>query len=167
MPILISTIVIALLAILSTNVLGILAIAGVKPDLVLIVLVFNGYKNGVMQGQISGFVGGAVEDLLSTAPLGFHALIRTLLGGASGLPRNRLYLDPILLPALLIFIATLGKGVLAAGIGVIFGVEELYPRLFTGPFFIEAGYNALIAPILYSLVNMFAPMNNAGREGPS
>lgn len=165
MPLIVSSAVLILLGILSTNVLGFLAIAGVKPDLVLVVVVFNGYKNGTMQGQVSGFFGGLAEDLLSTSPFGFHALIRTLLGAGAGLPRNRLFLDPILLPALLIFLSTLVKGILASGIGVVFGVEEVFPRLFTGPFFLEAGYNALIAPILYAIINAFKPMNIPQREG--
>lgn len=159
MSLAISTALVVLVGILSTNVLGFTEIAGVQPDLVLIIVVFNGYKSGPMQGQVSGFCGGIVEDLLSTAPLGFHALIRMVMGAVSGLPRNRLYLDAILLPVLFVFVATLMKGVLAAAIGVVFGVGEVFPRLFTGPFFLEAAYNSVLAPIFFALINAFRPMH--------
>ena len=96
------------LAILQTNVLGAIEIAGVRPDLALIVIAYFSVTNGSFEGQIGAFAGGLVEDLLSLAPPGFHALLRTLMGFLYGLIHNRMLIDAVLVPFLLLAVIFYG-----------------------------------------------------------
>ena len=59
---------------------------GVKPDLQLILVVFLALRRGSMSGQIAGFVGGLLEDVVTLSPLGFHAIVKALVGFCAGLP---------------------------------------------------------------------------------
>jgi rod shape-determining protein MreD len=152
------------LAIVKTNLLAFVAIGGATPDLVLIVLLYYGHRNGAMPGQVSGFAAGLVEDFLSVSPFGFHALLRTVIGFLTGMTHNRMVLDPILLPVLYVFIGTVLKGLLAAVIGSIFEIEEVFPALFGPVFFIEAAYNAVLAPLVFGLLGMVKPLNHAVRS---
>ena len=84
-PVILTILLLGAVVLLQTTVLGIVAVGGVTPDLQLILLVFLALRRGSMSGQLAGFAGGLLEDLVSLAPLGFHALVRTLVGFTSGL----------------------------------------------------------------------------------
>ncbi len=151
--------------ILQSTLIRFVAISGVIPDLSLIILIYVANKNGRMVGQVGGFATGIIEDIISISPLGFHSLLRTLIGFLYGLTKGVVFLDPILMPVLLVIVGTLLKGLLAGLIGLLFSVTTVFPSLFSGGFFIEMGYNAFIAPFLFGLLGLIKPLKpRPGRE---
>lgn len=157
---LITTLLLAAAVLLQSTVLRHVALAGVKPDLALIVLVFAAVRRGSMTAQVGGFFSGLLEDILSLAPLGFNALLRTLLGFFYGLTAGSIFVDPVLMPVLLALIATILKGLASSLLVVIFGIPAAGFRIFTGPLWIEVGYNAVLAPFLFlplRLLKVLAP----------
>ncbi len=156
--VLISSGLLSLLVLLQTNILRVIAIGGAVPDLALIVLVFLANRNGSMAAQVSGFVAGIVQDLVSLAPLGFHAFVRTLTGYLFGLTRGNIFVDPILVPVLIVLAATILKGVLTALLAAVFGISSAFAGLFSTTFLIELLYNAVLAPFLFGLLGVIKPL---------
>lgn len=148
--------VIAGTAILQSTVLRFMEIAGAIPDLVLVMLVFLANKNGVMTGQVTGFVGGVVLDLMGLSPLGFYALIYTVLGALFGLTRGKMFVDPIFLPVLLTVVAILIKALLAVVVAGLFAIETVQGQVFTSGYLVELAYSGLIGPVVFALLG-FAP----------
>lgn len=77
---------IALLSILfGTIASNFLAIGGITPDLLLIVVVAYGLQKGQLHGVLFGFASGLVFDVVSTDVLGSNALVKLLAGYCAGL----------------------------------------------------------------------------------
>lgn len=126
---------------------------GTTPDFALIVLVFSANHLGSYKGQIGGFVSGIVQDILSLAPLGLNAFVRTVMGFVSGLFKGKLFVDPVLMPLIMIVIATVLKAVLAYILLIIFMPSQAY-TIFTGKLAVELGLNALLAPFFFGLLKL-------------
>lgn len=135
---------------------------GAVPDLALIMLCLSANSYGTLHGQVSGFTSGIVLDALSSAPLGFHALIRTILGFLYGLFRDKLFIDPILVPVIMITVGTVTSAVLAFMLSAIFA-PEVIGAIFTARLGVELGMNALIAPFAFALLKATG-MVRTGRE---
>ena len=149
---------------LQSTILGRIAIRGVRPDLALIVLVFVSFRRGSMVGQVSGFVSGFLEDLMNVSPLGFHSLLKTVIGAIAGVFSGNVFVDPFLMPMVLAVVATILKGVLAAVVSTIFGIESSGFITFTGRLWIEVVYNGVLAPFLFALLNLFRIFRQADKE---
>ena len=118
-----------------------------------------------MVGQVSGFATGFLEDLMNVSPLGFHSLLRTVIGYVYGLLSGNVFIDPFLMPIILTVIATILKGILAGIVSAIFGLAASGFITFTGRLWIEVGYNGVIAPFLFALLNLFKMFKQADKEG--
>ena len=162
-----STIVALVICILlQSTILGKIAIRGVRPDLALIVLIFVAIRRGSMVGQVSGFAAGFLEDVMNVSPLGFHSLLRAVLGFISGLLAGNMFIDPFLMPIVLTVVATILKGFLSGIVSAIFGIASSGFITFTGRLWIEVGYNGVIAPFLFALLGLFKVFKQADKEGP-
>jgi rod shape-determining protein MreD len=150
---------------LQTTILGKIAIRGVRPDLAMLVLVFVSMRRGSMVGQVSGFASGFLEDLMNVSPLGFHSLLRTVIGFLYGLLSGNVFIDPFLMPIVLAVVATILKGILSGILSAIFGIAASGFITFTGRLWIEVGYNGIIAPFLFALLNLFKVFKQADKEG--
>jgi rod shape-determining protein MreD len=150
---------------LQSTVFRYIALRGVRPDLALLVLVFVSMRRGSMVGQVSGFLSGFLEDLMNVSPLGFHSLMRAVIGYLYGLLSGNVFIDPFLMPIVLAVVATLLKGVLAGIVSAIFGIAASGFITFTGRIWIEVGYNGVIAPFLFALLNLFKVFKQADKEG--
>ncbi|HVO38866.1 MAG TPA: rod shape-determining protein MreD [Spirochaetia bacterium] len=154
----------AICILLQSTLLNQVAIRGVRPDLALIVLVFVSVRRGSMVGQVSGFIAGIFEDFMNVSPLGFHSLMRTLIGYLSGLLSGNVFVDPFLMPMILTVIATILKGFLAGIISAIFGIGSSGFITFTGRLWIEVAYNGVLAPFLFALLNLVRVFRPADKE---
>ena len=162
----IATVVALLICILlQSTILGRVAIRGVRPDLAMLVLVFVAIRRGPMVGQVSGFLSGFLEDLMNVSPLGFHSLLRTVIGYLFGLLWGNLFIDPFLMPIILAVIATLLKGLLSGIVSALFGIASSGFITFTGRLWIEMGYNGVVAPFLFALLNLLRVFRQADKEG--
>ena len=155
---------IALAVVLQSTLLHWIAVRGVIPDLGLSVLVFVAIRRGSMTAQLSGFVSGVVEDVLSLSPLGFHAFIRTVVGFLYGLTEGGIFVDPILMPVILIIIATIFKALISSLLVVFLSIPAAGFGVFTGPLWIELGYNAVLAPFLFAALGLLKAFKSRDKE---
>ena len=96
-----------LLYILQTTIVPLITVFGIKPDLLILVLFFIGFKNDVIPAVFAGFFLGLAQDFYSPVILGQNALSKTITGFFSGLFNERVMrIDPIfqLVLLLLMFI---------------------------------------------------------------
>ncbi len=149
---------------LQSTVLHAIELGGVHPDLALLVLIFVAMRRGSMVGQVSGFAAGFLEDLMNVSPLGFHSLLRTLIGFLAGLLSGNVFVDPFLMPIILAVLATILKGLLSGIVSAIFGIAASGFITFTGRLWIEAGYNGVVAPFLFALLGLFRTFKQADKE---
>jgi len=124
------------------------------PDITLIILVYISLRYGTVNGQITGFATGLMEDFLSISPLGFNSLIRCIIGFMTGLFHERLMMDPVLFPIMSVSITTIIKGILSYLILEIFNVSYSGNVFMTSSFGFELLMNALLAPFLFQLIKI-------------
>ncbi len=77
---------------LQTTVFSHLEIAGVVPNLLIIITVAVGYQKGNLQGMATGLVGGMLLDISFGEILGYYALVLLLIGYCAGF-MNRYYIE--------------------------------------------------------------------------
>ena len=135
-----------------------IAIGGVQPDILLLLLVFYANAEGPLRSQASGVIGGLTEDLMSLSPLGFHLLMRATLGVLFGQTRNKVFLDPFVMPVLMTVVAMFVKGIYGLIIGAIFGMESVTTYVISTAFLIEIGYNSVLAPLVFFLFGLLKPL---------
>ena len=128
------------------------------PDIALCILVFIAYVNGTMTGQLTGFFSGILIDLLSAAPLGLNAFIRTLTGALTGLLKDTFYLDYIFLPMALCAGATAFKAILHFLLNLILSEIVPFYNIFSLTLWVEIGMNTILAPFLFALLKLIKPL---------
>ncbi len=163
-PVIVSTLLLGLAVIIQSTLLKWAAFRGVKPDIALIILIFISIRKGSMTGQTSGFISGLIQDILSLSPLGFHAFYRTVLGFLYGLTVGSIFVDPVLMPVILVVVGTLIKGIISSLLVTIFAIPAAGFIVFGGRLWIEIGYNAVLAPFLFAILNLFKSLKPRERE---
>lgn len=78
-----------------------LALASVKPNLMLIVTAAVGFMRGTKEGMLTGFLSGFLMDIQFGNILGFYALLYLLLGYVNGLFEQMYFDEDIKLPLIL------------------------------------------------------------------
>ena len=92
---------------LQTTWIEFLAISSLKPDLVLLVLVYIALREGPQVATCMGFGIGFLQDIYLPADLGLNALTKSLISFAIGYGRTRIVSDNIQVQIALIFGAVL------------------------------------------------------------
>lgn len=128
-------------------------IFGVRPDFVLIVVTWIAHKTGTQQGQVTAFLGGLVEDALSIAPPGFHAIIRLVNGAVIGSTRGSIMNDPLLTPLLLVGIALFLRWPTALVLANLFGLVEAADRLVSSQSVVHALITLVFAPLIFQILD--------------
>jgi len=150
--VLFSTVLLSVCTFAQSTWFGGIALFGVVPDLSIIVLIWVSYKNGPVEGPVSGFLSGLVEDFLSASPLGFHAFIRTAVAAATAMLHGSFFIDKLLLPLLLGFTGTIVKAVAAGALYLLFGSVIHAYSFVDRVLWIEAAYNGVLAPIVFLIL---------------
>lgn len=153
-----STITIFLFSILQSTLLQHIAILNVTPDIALLVLLLVSLKNGSMVGQFSGFFAGIVQDFISSAPLGFHSLVNVVIGFVYGLFKGNFFVDKILVPVVIAVTGTLMKALFSNIIGYLFPTTIPFYDFLSVRLWIEVGYNAVLAPLVFLLIGLIRPL---------
>lgn len=126
-----------------------LAVAGVKPDLLLIIVVLYGLLYGKKAGAM-GFAYGLVEDLLVGRFIGFNAISKGLMGLLIGLLEPKLFKDHILVPVIVLLVGTFVYGAISFFIGMVVGMYSLFEyEVYMRIIILQSVYNACLAPFLY------------------
>jgi rod shape-determining protein MreD len=81
-------------------------VIGVRPEIVLLLVVAASLSGGMEAGVVWGFIGGLSLDLFSGAPLGVFALAMVLVGALVNVGESNLFSTSFLLPLSAVFVAT-------------------------------------------------------------
>jgi len=142
-------------ATLQSTLLSHIAIYRAVPDIALGILVYTAYVNGLMTGQVSGFFSGVMLDLISAAPIGLNALVRTIIGALTGFVKGKVILDFFLVPMVLCAAATLLKAALLFPLSLIFSGAVPAYSLTAPTLWAELAMNTLSAPLLFAFLRRF------------
>ena len=85
---------------LQVTVIPELSVAGVKPDLILVVTVCLAVFEGPGRGAVFGFWGGFLEDMVASAVTGVSSLSKVLVGYFAGELKHRMVSSSVFLPCL-------------------------------------------------------------------
>jgi len=136
---------------LEKTALHFLRVAGVKPDLVLLLVIFNGVLKGPREGAFWGFIGGLIEDFACGHYIGLHALSKLCAGYVAGLVEVRVYKESLFVAAVVVWGTSILAGavvyLLLATLGIFVAPVEAFIRVI----FPVAVYNALVSLLFYRL----------------
>lgn len=125
------------------------------PDFLLIITIYIALNNGSLLAESTGFVSGFLLDFLSASPLGFNALLRTILGFVIGLFHDILNSSSVLLQLVYGALATILKAVFVYFISFFFRGVIPY-SIFSQLFLTEILLNALFTPVLFKFLSLFS-----------
>jgi rod shape-determining protein MreD len=127
----------------------VLRIAGVKPDLAFIAIVYFSYSFGSFYGETTGFISGLLHDAVSNSPLGLLTFPKVALGFIIGMFGRSILKGNVLTVFLMLFVASIIKGILTLFLSYIFHEGAISAVI--SIIFPESFYNALLAPPLFIL----------------
>lgn len=127
----------------------ILIIGGIKPDFLLIIIIFFAFKHSAFESVIIGFIGGILQDSLSGVPLGTNAFTKLIIGLiASGI--KKVYPENLISMLLSIFVFTIIQSLLIFALQSIFvislGISTMNRVL------LIALYNTIIGLLIFRIV---------------
>ncbi len=133
------------LLVIQTTIVPLIAINGIIPDLIIILLVFYTLKLGQLHGTILGFIYGLLFDLITGGLLGSSMLSKTITGFVTGYFYNEnkkdIYLKSLSFSLIVLLGSTVDSFILS-----FFSTTDLNISITT--FFIEQG----ILPGIYTTV---------------
>lgn len=128
-----------------STVVPVFGIAGVVPDVPLVLVVLLALHRGSEAGGLTGFGLGLAQDVMTGGPLGIHALAKAVVGFAAGdLPRWFLVGRPFVAVAAAV-LATVVDGALRFALLQLFHYPAPFGELLVGVILPQAGYNGLLA----------------------
>lgn len=151
------------LLILQSTALNYIAIYGIKPDFLLILVILNGFLRGTREGAFLGFLAGVVQDMAYGGYFGLNALTKMAAGYLAGLGEGRLYRDNRVIAAGLTWVCTLGAQLLFY---LLLITVDIWVPLATALVHIilpAAFYNALVVLVIYGFYCRFNSNSLAGK----
>jgi rod shape-determining protein MreD len=131
-----------------------ITILGLKPDLLMIVVVVFSLMKGEKEGTISGFASGLLQDIFSIGLLGINALVKTVIGFTCGLLKEKIFHEHILfLIPVITFIASLIQSILIFLLLRAFGIEYSLAWSLKQVALPEALYSSLLSPFVFLAIN--------------
>jgi len=127
----------------------VIRIAGVKPDLLFIAVIYFSYCFGSFYGEVTGFIGGLLQDAVSNSPLGLLAFPKMSVGFIVGMFGRAVIKSNLITSALLLFAASIVKGLITLFLCYIFHEASISSVITI--ILPESFYNALLAPLLFFL----------------
>lgn len=124
-------------------------ILGVKPDLVLIIIVFNAFLRGSREGALVGLLGGIFEDLAVGSYFGMNALSLMVIGYGVGLTESKLLKESTIITIFLVWMSSFTVQVLNY---ILLSFAEVYVSPGIALFRIiipTATYTAVLVPFFY------------------
>mgnify|MGYP001186296796 FL=1 len=93
-----------------------IAIAGIRPDVVLIIIVFIGIRSGQLEATIFGFIAGFLLDVYNPEFMGVNELANSVVGFAVGYSRVGIVAEDLRVQVLVLLIASLTHDLLYFGL---------------------------------------------------
>jgi rod shape-determining protein MreD len=137
------------IVILQTTAMPHLTILGVKPDLMLLMVISWSLLKGAKEGMIWALVGGIGLDLLSGAPFGTSTVALVALSWVAGLGELRVFRTHIALPLAATLIATLAYDLFFLVLLDIRGCSIAWTNSLVKVVLPSTLFNVLLSPFVY------------------
>ncbi|HEY5474692.1 MAG TPA: rod shape-determining protein MreD [Candidatus Limnocylindrales bacterium] len=146
---------IAAAALLQAGLAPYIAIGGVVPDFLLLVVVTLALVEGPTAGASAGFAAGLIFELLGSGPVGPMVLVLTVTGYMAGLLHENMFAEGWLLPLTVLAVASIAS-TLAYGLMLdLLGVGGPFLLTFFTKMLPEALYDAALALLIYPWLARF------------
>ena len=142
-----------LAVVLHTSVLAHAQVAGVAPDLMLLVAVSGGIAGGPSRGAILGFASGLCIDLFLQTPLGLSALSFSLVGYVVGNAQAGVLRSSWWLPLVAAFLGSVAGEALYAVAGLVVGQTQLVTSRLPLVALLVGVMNTVLAPFAIRAVS--------------
>ncbi len=144
------TLLFILCLILQSTVFSIATVAGIKPDLVLILVVLFALIRGSREGAVVGFIGGLLQDLLLGHFIGLNILPKMAVGVIFGMLEKKVYKENFFIPVITVIIATTINESIIFLLGLtISGFPTNYFSIFRDLILPLIIYNSCLTPFVY------------------
>lgn len=151
-----------LAALFQVSFLPALAIGGVTPNLMLVVVVGWGLLRGIRPALTWALIGGLALDLLAGGPFGSYTLSLAAAASVSGLGSDIVFRSHLILPLAIVALATLAQAVVQLLVLLATGHSLLPTDTLVRLLLIETAYNTLLMLLLYPLLAWLSRVT--GRE---
>lgn len=152
----IMTILFLISLILQSTLFSHLTVAGAKPDLVLVFIIFYALLHGPEEGALMGLIGGLLEDLMFGQFIGLNAMAKLTVGYVFGVLERKIYKENLLIPMFGLFAGTfLNESVLYLlqmllyMMGIAGETSVSYFAAVRSFIFPTAVYNSCLTPFIY------------------
>ncbi|MDZ4181098.1 MAG: rod shape-determining protein MreD [Coriobacteriia bacterium] len=132
-----------------------IAIAGVAPNFLLLVVIALALLDGPRAGTASGFAAGLAFDLLGSGPIGPAALVLCVVGWVAGSLQANMFAEGWRLPVTVAFLTSLVAEVSYAIVLAVLGAGSPLLAAFTGVMLPAAVYNGMLALFLFPVLARF------------
>ncbi|MGI6064880.1 MAG: rod shape-determining protein MreD [Bacillota bacterium] len=122
---------------------------GVKPDLLLIIVIFAALLKGTVTGVKVGFFIGLAQDLLSGKFIGLFMLSKMFTGLCVGLVESKIFKENYLVPIVVLFFGTILHEFLFTFFGDLICRVAYWGQGWNSVVLPLAVYHACIGPFLY------------------
>lgn len=136
-------------ALLQAGLAPYLAVGGVVPNFLLLVVVTLALVEGPTAGCSAGFACGLIFDLLGTGPVGPMVLVLAVSGYLAGLLHENLFAEGWLLPITVLGAAALGSEIAYGIILGLIGAGGPFASTFLTKMLPAAAYNTSLALFVY------------------
>ncbi len=151
-----SLLILAVTVIIQGTLLARLRFFGASPNLLLVVVVCWSLLHSVSEGLLWAFVGGLGVDLIAGLPLGTTPLALMPTCFLAGLGRKSIFTSSVLLPALLVALATLIFGWINLLMLSVRGVPVDWNGSILRVMLPEMALNVLLALVIYPILRWLA-----------
>ncbi|MFZ5753740.1 MAG: rod shape-determining protein MreD [Bacillota bacterium] len=141
-----------------------LIIAGVKPDIILILALFYSIFQGPGRGGVFGFFLGLLEDIFLGRFIGMNALTKGLTSFVFGWIATGAFRENLLVPFLTLFVGTLFNELIFLSLGKIMGLTWSW-NLWLWKGIPLAIYNSCLVPFIYARFYNWATQNDETQAG--
>ena len=138
--------------ILQCSVFGNIAMAGIIPNLMIILTSSFGFMRGEREGLIIGFCCGLLNDIFFGSFLGFYALVLMYIGFLNGKFSRIFYPEDIKLPIALIVTSDLSYGVICYVLLFMLRGKFQFAYYFSHVILPEALYAIVVTMFLYPII---------------
>ena len=132
-----------------------MAVGGVIPNLLLLVVVTIALTTGSNEGATAGFVAGLAFDLLGTGPLGAMALVLTIAGYVAGTLHTAMFAEGWLLPLTVLAMTAFVSEVSYAVLLDVLGADLPFWRVLFTKMLPGAVYNTALALLVFPWLARF------------
>lgn len=140
---------IGLAAFFQVTLLNLFPVLGNKPDLVLMLVVFNSFLRGSREGALTGLMAGIIVDFANGSYIGMNGLALMTVGYLVGLTESKLYKDSAILMIFLVGLSSLLEQMIDYILLNFMGVHISPVAALFWVMLPTTAYTAILVPIFY------------------